>query len=229
MPPVPARIVRVVLVCGVALSLAACGSGAVDSPDAGGTTPNHTGGTPNNAGDATPQNPGNGAATDYDRPWEPPKGDESVQAFEGRAVNYLHDGDCDGARRFIDGTGEDGPAWQGFSSPRNLLLFEAGIALCRHDTVTATRWYGRAKALGWAGTVRDGGEPDANMCPLYQAVASVVENRPKDAFTCQPGAPPEWKVNETTLRYDDPRTPEDESATTDQPSGDTVSPTEVPQ
>jgi hypothetical protein len=210
MPPLPIRIVRLALACGVALSLAACGSGAVDGPDSG--------------GGAEPANRGNGAATNYNRPWEPPKGDESVQAFEGHAIGFLHAGDCDGAQGYIDGNSDGFPAWQSFSSPRNLLLFQAGIALCRHDEDAARGWYDKAAAMGWAGTKKNDADEDKNMCPLYQAVGSAIENRPKGDFACQPGDLPSWTVNNDTLRYDDPRTPQDESATTDQPSGDAASP-----
>ncbi len=228
MPPVPARMVRLALACGIALTLAACGSGAVDDPGAdGGATANNAG------GGATQQNPGNGGATDYDRPWEPPKGDESVQAFEGHAIGLLHQGACDDAQQYIDSTeGLGFPAWQQFNNQRDLLLFQAGIELCRNNRDNrndATGWYRRAAALGWAGTIESNNKPYVNICALYQAVASTIENRPRNSFVCQRGdIDPQWKSNnDEPPRYDDPRTPEDESATTAQPSADAASPTET--
>lgn len=191
------RIGQLALGVVVALSLASCGdsSAVSDDPD---------------SGERAPTNPGV-AETDYDVPWDPPEGREGPQFFEGRAVNLLHANDCDGAQNFIDAQTEDSvPAWSGFTYPRNLLLFQAGIELCRHNDSKAVEWYGEAAEMGWDGTAGDG---EVNMCLLYRAVASAIEDRPKDDFMCQPGAPTpdRWTTDATGLRYDDPRTPQDES------------------
>lgn len=181
-----------------AMLLAGCGSGAVEGPDDPETTPattHDTGG-------------GNGDGDEYD--FSLPKGDRSVSLNEAIAYDDLYQGKCDEVQTFLDGDPDQpysSPAWVGFISPRNVLLWQAGIELCRDDRDAARPWFDRAdQEYGWSGT------GEFHACELYQAAGSVLRQRPKSDFVCQDGEAPPWPVDGPYGR-DDPRTELDEGST----------------
>ena len=93
-----------------------------------------------------------------------------------------------------------------FESPRNVLLFAAGIQLCQGHRAAAAELFEPARALGSAGLA-----PQAWVfCVLYRVVGSVLEQRPPERFTCAGGAAPPFKSGSGGT--DDPLTlSEDES------------------
>ncbi|MGH3712291.1 MAG: hypothetical protein ACRDT4_02345 [Micromonosporaceae bacterium] len=175
------------------LLLAGCGSGAVEGPVDPETTPV-----------TSPDEPTDDA-DEYD--FSLPKGDRSVSLNEAIAYDDLYQGKCDQVQTFLDGDPEppySSPAWVGFISPRNVLLWQAGIELCRGDRDAARPWFDRAEQrYGWSGT------GEFHACELYQAAGSVLRQRPKSDFVCQDGQAPPWPADGPYGR-DDPRTELDE-------------------
>lgn len=190
--------------------LAGCGSGAVEGPEDPETVP----ATSRDAGGGN-----NGEGDEYD--FSLPKGDRSVSLNEAIAYDDLYQGKCDMVQTYLDGDPTvpySSPAWKGFLSPRNVLLWQAGIHLCRGDTAAARPWFDRAEeGYGWAGT------GEFHACELYKAAASAVRQRPKSDFTCQGGQAPPWLADGPYGR-DDPRTAVDEGNTPPS-SGPAASPT----
>ncbi|MCC8245927.1 hypothetical protein [Saccharothrix luteola] len=88
------------------------------------------------------------------------------------------------------------------TSPRNVLLYQAGVHLCRGEGSAGRGMYDRASRYGWAtNTGADGsGEVD---CATYRAVRSVLEQQASETFACAEGRPPTWP---TDTDRDDPRT-----------------------
>ncbi|MGH3737075.1 MAG: hypothetical protein ACRDT6_15895 [Micromonosporaceae bacterium] len=194
---------RLVTLALAGVLLAGCGSGAVEEPDDDPrTTPARTSaGTP----EQTTEEP-----EEYD--FSLPKGDRSVSLNEAIAYDDLHQGKCDEAQRFMDGEGTaSSPAWRGFISPRNVLLWQAGIELCRGDTDAARPWYERAEGYGWVGL------GEFHACELYRAAGSAIRQRPKTDFTCQRGEAPPWPGDDPSVRVD-PRTDIDDGQTSPSPT-----------
>lgn len=54
-------------------------------------------------------------------------------------------GDCAGARTALT------TYWRDLDSPRSVLLYEAGVSLCRQDRGAATSWFAEAGSNGWSG------------------------------------------------------------------------------
>jgi hypothetical protein len=132
--------------------------------------------------------------------WGLPGSDTSVgeghQGAEGSAYEALQRGCSEGAE-FLD------PAFApeyGFESPRNVLLFAAGLRLCAGDRDAAASFFQHAEAYGTAGLTPDGWA----FCDLYRTVRSVLEQRPPDEFECGAGGAPLFKSG--AIATDDPLT-----------------------
>lgn len=181
--------------------LAGCGSGAVQSPD---NDPE-----PGN-GNATEADPGgdNGGDNGEDEfRFTLPVGEKGVDAGESEVYPSIQRGECSRAQELLDGPADNPEAalWHRFDNPRNVLLFQAGIALCDGDRDGAQGWYDAAEQLGFAETDKP------NICPMYQVTSSVLAQRPPEEFPCQGGDAPDFVTNEDFSKTDDPRTPENEA------------------
>ena len=119
--------------------------------------------------------------------------------------------------------------WGKMRSPRDVLIFQAAIELCRGDRTQASTWLSASTDMGLDGlavpvpTRNNRGDRVAFAwyCEVYRSVRSVLEGQSRDAFACPEGVPPAWPPGE----QDDPRTPEDEStAMDDETTSSTPSP-----
>ena len=133
--------------------------------------------------------------------WTLPTIDTAADGADGEIYQALQKS-CD------DGDTMLTAKWQQSSSPRNVLLFAAGVQACRGAIAPARTLYMRAKdEYGWSGL---GPAQSDARCDVYKSVASVVENAPRDRFPCPDGASPAFRrAPDGTL--DDPRTPGGES------------------
>lgn len=187
------------LALGLAVSLSACAPSAPDEPpvvDNGG----------NDGGGQT--GGGNDGGGDGDRfSFKLPRGETGVDAGESVVYPSIQSGDCGGAQKLLDGDppSQETALWPRFDNPRNVLLFQAGIALCNGDADAARGWYAAAEQLGFAETDRP------NICPMYQVTSSVLAQRPPEEFSCEGGEAPDFTVNFDAGTTDDPRTPENEA------------------
>ena len=120
--------------------------------------------------------------------WGLPIGDVSPNFNEQRVYLALRDGDCAGAQSTLD----QDHAWQGFASPRNVLLAQAAIEFCEGDTSGGTELFNRANGYGWAGLLPGDGKNHA-ACEYYRSAASLVRQRPRSEFACPTGEPPQWE------------------------------------
>ncbi|MFJ6673617.1 hypothetical protein ACIQMJ_21115 [Actinosynnema sp. NPDC091369] len=183
----------------VVVGVASCESGAFDHPggDADPTTTSRPTGTGHH--DTTGGGTGNGG-TRYG--WFLPEGPDSPSFPEDDVYRTLRTGDCDGAQSTLDAE------WRSMTSPRNVLLYQAAVHLCRGGESAGRAVSERASRYGWeVDRGADGsGEVD---CATYQAVRSYLEQRAPDTVTCVEGRPPDWP--DDTHRAD-PRT--DTTATT---------------
>ncbi len=199
--PIPmTRRLAGVLVAGAVL--AGCGSGATEAPGQPSAQPT----TPATTRHTTP-NP----HTDQPEPryeFTLPEGDRSVSVNEAIAYDDLYHGRCDQVQSFLDGEPDDphDGGWVGLLSPRNVLLFQAGIELCRGDVAAAKPWFDKTQdEYGWSGS------QGFYVCHLYKAAGSVIRQRPQSDFECQGGEQPPWPTPGPQGR-DDPRTDADEGA-----------------
>jgi len=135
--------------------------------------------------------------------WGLPLGDVSPNDNEQRVYRVLRTGDCAKAQRTLDQPASVGLEWQGFASPRNVLLAQAAIGFCADDTTTGTEMFNRAKRLGWAGLLPGDGEDHA-ACEYRKSAGSLIEQRPRSEIACPVGEPPQWK-QETQEDRVDPR------------------------
>jgi hypothetical protein len=145
-------------------------------------------------------------AVRYD--WGLPTSDTSVTGNDGPAYNSLRRG-CDEGAAYLR------EAWFGFRSPRNVLLFAAGVDLCRGDRQGGARYFEAARTRYGL----DGLQPEGRAeCDVYKSVRSVLEQQPRDAFPCPGGTPPPYRRGpggeDNPLTFD-----VDESAATATPSG----------
>ncbi|MFD1145614.1 hypothetical protein [Saccharothrix hoggarensis] len=204
-----------------AVGLAACGSGAFDRPGGetttdpatatsgstgdGGTTTGETGET-GTTGETTG---GTGGPTGNGRRygWFLPVGPDSPSFAEDNVYRQLATfRDCGAAKTTLE------QEWRSMTSPRNVLLYDAAVALCRGDESRARAMYGRAGRYGWL--VNTGGDGSGAVdCPTYQAVRSVLDQREPQSFPCAAGRPPGWPPPPGGPR-DDPRTDANEATTT---------------
>ena len=134
--------------------------------------------------------------------WTLPAIDTAADGVDGEIYQALQKG-CDDGDRVLT------QKWQQSSSPRNVLLFAAGVQACRGDMNRARTLYGQAQEqYGWTGL---GPTQDSARCDVYKSVASVLEKAPRDSFPCLDGTNPEFKRSPDGVP-DDPLTPVDESA-----------------
>ena len=154
------------------------------------------GGTGNDGGSIAPTP----EEVSYD--WALPAIDTGADGVDGEIYQALQKG-CDDGDRVLT------QKWQQSSSPRNVLLFAAGVQACRGDMNGARTLYGQAQEqYGWTGL---GPTQDSARCDVYKSVASVLEKAPRDSFPCLDGTNPEFKRSPDGVP-DDPLTPVDESA-----------------
>lgn len=134
--------------------------------------------------------------------WTLPAIDTTADGVDGEIYRALQKS-CD------EGDTALAAQWQQSSSPRNVLLFAAGVQACRGQMPQARTLYMRAKdEYGWSGL---GPAQDAPRCDVYKSVASVVEKAPRDSFPCLDGTSPDFARSAAGV-VDDPMTPADESA-----------------
>ncbi|MGH3737077.1 MAG: hypothetical protein ACRDT6_15905 [Micromonosporaceae bacterium] len=188
-------IARLVALTATAVMLAGCGSGAVDSPDDQPT---------DRAGGAETTETGDGGE---EFEFRLPVGETGVDAGESEVYPSIQRGECDQAQQLLDGSSDDPESalWPRFDNPRNVLLFQAGIALCAGDRDAAQGWYDQAEELGFAETDKP------NICPMYQITSSVLLQREPDSFECEGGDAPDFITNADFTKTDDPRTPANEA------------------
>ena len=194
------RAVRAVVVAVAVLALGACG-------DAGSPTGGATGASDGNQGSGNEGGGNNQPEFNFDLP----VGEVGIDAAESEIYEPLRRGECDNAQQRLDGSTDnpESALWRNFHNPRNVLLFQAGIELCRKHRDEAQRWYDRAeREYGWGDTNRP------KVCPMYQVTSSVLRHRPPSDFGCQGGTTKPWVENPETFARDDPRTPQNEAAET---------------
>jgi hypothetical protein len=171
------------------------------TPGSSATTPTSRSGsaglTTTTAGEDPDGDPGGGGPPsepiENQYEWGLPIGDWSVNTTEALVFEDLENGRCDSAQGWLDS-----PALQ-FRTPRSVPLYQAGIHLCRGDRAMASQAYAEAASYGWAGLVISGYYPAEKQldCLMYQAVRSVLEQRPPSSFGCAQGTPPEWPETTT--------------------------------
>jgi hypothetical protein len=199
------RLLVIVVVAGL---LGACGGGGDGGGGGGGNGGGGggNGGGGNGGGGNGGGNGGGGEEEEYG--WGLPDGPYTPDdTFEDDVYVPLQDGSCTNGQAKLD------LHWRGLKSPRGVLLYQAAVHACRGELDAARQRFEQASTYGWQGLdwVAFGGF--MYDCQVYKSVRSVLEQRARDAFTCQGGDPPGWPTEEREQR-DDPRTPEDESTTT---------------
>ncbi|WP_106396302.1 hypothetical protein [Actinocorallia populi] len=181
------------------LTLAACNSGAIETP--GGENESDTTATASQRPDGG--NPGPGDKPDYSH-LDFPLGDTSTDVRPGYVYYQLTQQNCAKAQSTLE-KNLNGPADYHIDSATARLL-RVGIALCGRDTATATRLFtGAAKpADSWF------------MCELYRTAGSVLRAQPRSAFgTCPdipafPGPPDDPYPEDPGPDVDEPGTQEPE-------------------
>ncbi len=195
--------------------LAGCGSGAVEGPDDeaasedagggnGGSGGGNTGGNGDGGGTTGGNGRGNGGGTDNggsgggdEFSWNLPGGDLSTDQI-GEAFNRLQAGKC--TREEVENDGESAEEWLDFQEPRpgptdvrrwifmeagQDELYEAAIAACKGDLDNAQTHLEMASVGSHPGD-----------CRLYQAIRSVLEQRPQGSIEC-PDPPAESGTSST--------------------------------
>ncbi len=122
--------------------------------------------------------------------WTLPKGDESTNPIDNM-YSLLYSHNCDDAQTALEAPPPGPGGWSAFGSPRDVLLFQANIYLCR-DTAQSTSagigMFQRAESTyGWKGT-----KANQDICQLYQAAVSVANQSPPSNFPCLSGRAPAW-------------------------------------
>jgi hypothetical protein len=218
----------------LALLLTGCGDPGSPLPDNGsGTGGSATSGDQNESDDSNGSNGSNDSNDSKDSDeddgsdgddqetveyeWGLPASDTSVgeahQGVEGSAYIALASS-CSGGAEFLS---SDLAPTYGFESPRNVLLFAAGVRLCEGDQDGARELFGHSESYGTAGLTPD----DWAFCVLHKVVRSVLEQRPPDEFQCGGGTAPPFKEGRSAtgeILTDDPLTfTVDESAPEPEP------------
>lgn len=193
--------------------LGASGGGSTGGPD----------GSDEGGGDPDGEDPGAGRQdrTDEDDQTEPepfgwglPPTDTSPSGNAGPMYATLQRG-CEEGADFLHS------AWEGFGSPRDVVLFAAAVELCRGNLEAGRRWYAHTAATyGMSGLLPEG----QARCDVYKSIRSVLDQQPRAAFPCPGGAPPEGYRsgpggldNPLTLDVDESLAPTDSPA--ESPSG----------
>ena len=134
---------------------------------------------------------------DEEYAWGLPASDTSISGNDGPAYASLRRS-CDEGQQYLEVVAENG---YGFRSPRNVVLFAAGIEVCRGNYEVGRHYYDHAAAVyGLAGLAPEG----RAECDLYKSVRSVLEQRPREEFPCPDGAAPEYRSGPGGI--DDPLT-----------------------
>ncbi|WP_143193342.1 hypothetical protein [Saccharothrix sp. CB00851] len=194
-----ARITRAAVAVAVVVGVTSCESGVFDRP--GGDTPTDPTTTTRPTGTDTGTTTTKGE-TRYG--WFLPEGPDSPSFPEDDVYRPLKSRDCTTAQATLDAE------WSAMTSPRNVLLYQAAVHLCRGEESAGRAMFGRASRYGWA--MNHGGDGSGEVdCATYQAVRSVLEQRDPRSFTCVEGRPPEWPDD---VDRDDPRTDTDRTTTT---------------
>lgn len=190
-----ARITRGAVAVAVAVGVASCESGVFDRPGGDTTTDPTTSTRTTGSGSGADRTTttGNGG-TRYG--WFLPEGPDSPSFSEDNVYRPLKSHDCGKAQTTLD------DEWSAMTSPRNVLLYQAGVHLCRGEGSAGRAMYDRASRYGWAVNRGPDGSGEVD-CATYQAVRSVLEQQAHDAFPCTEGRPPRWP---TDTDRDDPRT-----------------------
>jgi hypothetical protein len=203
-----ARITRGAVAVTIVVGVTSCESGVFDRP--GGdtatdptTTTRHTG----TGSDTTTTKGG----TRYG--WFLPEGPDSPSFPEDNVYTALKARACAEAQAILD------DQWSSMTSPRNVLLYQAGVHLCGGRESAGRAMFDRASRYGWAMNRGSDGSGEVD-CATYQAVRSVLEQQAPESFPCAEGRPPRWP--DDTDRAD-PRT--DTTTTTTTPTGTTTTTT----
>jgi len=159
-----------------------------------------------------------------------PPTDTSVTGNNGPGYGALLRG-CESARSYLAGIDLDDQPFFGFTNPRYVAFYSAGLAIeCNGDIALARTWTeGAIAEYGLDGTDRLGepkkpdgsgdpvdppgppgyGEPE---CDLYRTLVSVVRQVDPGSLTCHPGSSPQfrsqvWEISDgPAVMWDDPCT-----------------------
>ncbi|WP_162908286.1 hypothetical protein [Allorhizocola rhizosphaerae] len=115
-----------------------------------------------------------------------PEGDSTVAEDAARWYEALRKGECASVQAALD------RSWSRLDNPREVLIFQIAVELCRNNVDAAGRWFDLAtNRYGWKGLFTD-----MHMCELYKAAASGIRQRSKDDFPCKhayyEGEMPKW-------------------------------------
>lgn len=157
------------------LGAVSCGSGAVTPPDS----------TANSPGASVPRETSKSSETEQSNryKWELPPNDTSPSVNEATFYNELRV--CQGAEEEL----QEEQWWQGFASPRNVLLYMAAAHVCHGDSAGGRPFYNRAvNEFGLSG-LGEGSKP----CDVYRSLSSVLLQAPRRSFRCPGGDAPRFK------------------------------------
>lgn len=228
-----------VVLLALALSLTACGEyspvGEEEDPDAASSPTASATATPTPTGepDVDEDDPEEESVT---YAWGLPPSDTSVSGNNGPAYGALLRG-CESARDYLAQIDLDDQPFFGFTNPRYVVFYSAGLAIeCDGDYGLARSWTdGAIATYGLDGTDRPGepDEPDGSgpvdpprppgygepECDLYRTLVSALRQVDPNSLTCHAGTSPTFRseVYETAdgplVMWDDPCTFDtDESA-----------------
>ena len=117
---------------------------------------------------------------------------------------------CEEGRGYV----YDAANYRGYASPRNLVLFAAGVELCEGDLDTGRALADGAIAAYGTSGLGDPGNPPA--CNLHRAIRSLLDQVHPDSVACPDGPQPPYRRGDGTDAnglplVDNPLTPADES------------------
>ena len=214
-----------ILSLGLVALVAGCSCAGPSAPTESGAEsqlPTASSDTSARSGGSTGTNDGSGGGANpvvYE--WGLPSSDISVTGNDGPAYGILRRG-CQEGQDFVYSE-----ARFGFSSPRNVVLFAAGIRICFGDIAGGQQYFEHARdAYGLDGLAPEG----VAECDLYKSVRSVLEQKPRTDFPCAGGAAPPYRGQYPAL--DDPLTLDIDESTNSigpAPGGETSPLGESPQ
>lgn len=135
-----------------------------------------------------------GSTDEEEYKWELPKNDDSAQM--GPAYELLRRGDCERAENLVR---DSGSHRTNFYFPVNILLYMAGVHLCRGDQAQAQIYYDKARSEEYG--VGGLGSEGRNQCELYKSVASTLEKKPRKEGPCPGGTTAQWRVCPSVDKY----------------------------